>query len=452
MDGRIVLLEIPYKMYSTNLCYQTTGYHFNIADYTDCILQFRENVKDVLQPEHDDHYLLRWLRARNFDLKKSEDMLRKHLVWRKEEDIDNILRQKVPEVIQNYYPGGHCGFDKDGSPVWIDPIGNIDPKGLLRSAKKKDVIYKEIKNAEYVQELMKLQTKKLGKRVDQIIIIYDLENFGMKHLWKPGMDTVVKFLEMFEDNYPEALKIAFIINAPRFFPVVYKLIRPILSEDTVNKIRIFGTNYKSELLKCIDADQLPVYWGGSLIDKDGDPKCPSKIILGGEIPKEYYLKIASEEMENFTTVNVKRGSSLQVDVDVKAAGSCIRWQFTTEGYDLGFGVYKKTKDEKQHAGKMIPVVHSERVDSHLVPEDGSVAVKEAGAYVVRFDNTYSYIRSKTISYLIEVLEPEVEEVNAHTYDKTNDKGDKSELCIDSTLDVDDGDSETKEADGQSTNM
>ena len=27
-----------------------------------------------------------------------------------------------------------------------------------------------------------------------------------------GMDTVVKFLEVFEDNYPETLKIAFVIN------------------------------------------------------------------------------------------------------------------------------------------------------------------------------------------------------------------------------------------------
>ena len=55
-----------------------------------------------------------------------------------------------------------------------------------------------------------------------------------------------------------------------------------------------------------------------------------------------------------------------------------RWQFTTEGYDLGFGVYKKTKDGKQSVGKMDEVVPTQRADSHLVPEDGSVAVKEPG--------------------------------------------------------------------------
>ena len=37
----------------------------------------------------------------------------------------------MPEVLRKYYPGGHCGFDKEGCPIWIDPIGNIDPKGRI---------------------------------------------------------------------------------------------------------------------------------------------------------------------------------------------------------------------------------------------------------------------------------------------------------------------------------
>ena len=32
-------------------------------------------------------------------------------------------------------------------------------------------------------------------------------------------------------------------SAPLIFPVVFKLIRPILSEDTANKIRIYGCKY-----------------------------------------------------------------------------------------------------------------------------------------------------------------------------------------------------------------
>ena len=33
------------------------------------------------------------------------------------------------------------------------------------------------------------------------------------------------------------------------------------------------------LLEEIDADILPVHYGGHLIDSDGDPKCPSRVIF-----------------------------------------------------------------------------------------------------------------------------------------------------------------------------
>jgi hypothetical protein len=35
--------------------------------------------------------------------------------------------------------------------------------------------------------------------------------------------------------------------------------------------------WKAALLKEIDADQLPAFYGGTLTDPDGDPKCPSKV-------------------------------------------------------------------------------------------------------------------------------------------------------------------------------
>ena len=68
--------------------------------------------------------------------------------------------------------------------------------------------------------------------------------------------------------------------------------------------------------------------------------------------------------------------------------------------------------------------------------------------VRRFDNTYSYFRSKKISYLLEVLEPDTEEVEIHTFDKTNVSSDKSELSIDSTVDEDTAFYDAKEEHGE----
>ncbi|KAK7506001.1 hypothetical protein BaRGS_00002723 [Batillaria attramentaria] len=368
--------------------------------------QIKENLSDLLKPEHDDHFLLRFLRARNFDLKKTELMLRNDFAWRKQIGADTILDDYIiPAAMEKYYPGGVCGQDKEGSLVWIDPVGRSDPKGLMRSLRKQDVMKSKVKVLESMYRRFALLTRDQGRLVDQIVIVFDMEHFGMKHLWKPGVDGWIELIQMFEDHYPETLKKCFVVNAPKIFPIAYNLIRPILSEDTVKKIQIHGTNYKQALMKHIDADQLPVHWGGTMVDPDGDPFCSSRVCMGGEVPEEYYIQDLTAT-EGFTEASVGRGSSLQVDVEVALPRSAIRWQFKTDGFDIGFGVYRKTGEGRQKAGEMEAVLPSDRVNSHLVPEDGSVTCSEPGSYVVRFDNTYSWTRSKKILYLIEVLQPD----------------------------------------------
>lgn len=74
----------------------------------EALTRFREILQDVLPtlPKADDFFLLRWLRARNFDLKKSEDMLRKHVEFRNQQDLDHILTWQPPEVSPLTYPPG----------------------------------------------------------------------------------------------------------------------------------------------------------------------------------------------------------------------------------------------------------------------------------------------------------------------------------------------------------
>lgn len=58
---------------------------------------------------------------------------------------------------------------------------------------------------------------------------------------------------------------------------------------------------------------------------------------------------------------------------------CCRWQFRSEGADIGFGVYLKTKiGERQRAGEMTEVHPNQRYNSHMVPEDGSLTCPTPG--------------------------------------------------------------------------
>ncbi|XP_053136456.1 SEC14-like protein 2 [Hemicordylus capensis] len=374
----------------------------------EALAKFRENIQDILPllPAQDDYYVLKWLRARCFDLTKSEAMLRKHVQFRKHMDADHIEEWPIPEVIEKYMSGGQCGFDRDGCPIWYEIVGPLDAKGILFSASKQDLLKKKLRDCERLRSLCLEQTKKLGKKVETIVMIYDFEGLGLKHLWKPGVDVYTELLGLFEDNFPESLKRLFIIKAPRLFPVAYNLVKHILSEDTRNKIVILGANWKEVLQKHIDPQELPVEYGGTLTDPDGNPKCKTKLNYGGEVPKEYYMQDQLKEQYEHSVV-VNRGSSQQMEYEILFPSCVLRWQFKSEGGDIGFGVYLKTRaGERQHAGEMTEVCPNQRYNAHMVPEDGSLTCADAGVYVLRFDNTYSFLHAKKVSYTVEVLLPD----------------------------------------------
>lgn len=51
----------------------------------------------------------------------------------------------------------------------------------------------------------------------------------------------------------------------------------------------------------------------------------------------------------------------------------------SEGSDVGFGIFLKTKmGERQRAGEMTEVLPSQRYNSHMVPEDGTLTCSEPG--------------------------------------------------------------------------
>ncbi|XP_030647578.1 SEC14-like lipid binding 8 [Chanos chanos] len=378
------------------------------ARQAEALAQFREKVQDILPqcPSQSDHFLLRWLRARNFNVSKAEAMLRKHLEFRKRIKADTITTEwKPPEVIEKYFSGGMCGYDREGSPVWYDVIGPVDPKGLLLSASKQDFIKSKVRDCEMLQKECDLQSERLGKNVESITMIYDCEGLGLKHLWKPAIETYGEVLTMFEDNYPEGLKKLFIIKAPKIFPVAYNLVKPFLSEDTRRKIVILGPNWKEVLQKHIEPEELPAVYGGKLTDPDGDPRCRTRIKHAGVVPKSYYVR-DSVKVQYEQVVTIGRGSSHQLEYEVLLPGSVLRWQYSSEDADIGFGVFMKPRaGERQRAGQMAEVLPSQRYNAHLVPEDGSLTCAEAGVYVLRFDNTYSILQSKKVSFTVELLLP-----------------------------------------------
>ncbi|NXP18956.1 S14L2 protein, partial [Scytalopus superciliaris] len=287
--------------------------------------QFREKLQDVLPslPSQDDYFLLKWLRARCFDLPKAEAMLRKvrgaprfwGVMGLAPGEPSALSPPVLPQVIRKYMSGGLCGYDREGSPVWYEIIGPLDAKGLLFSASKQDLLKNKFRDCEVLRHECEQQSRKLGKKVEMVMMIYDCEGLGLKHLWKPAVEAYGELLSMFEENFPESLKRLFIVKAPKIFPVAYNLVKHFLSEDTRKKVVVLGSNWKEVLQKYIDPEQIPVEYGGTLTDPDGDPKCSSKINYGGDVPQSYYVRDQlAQQYEHSVVVN--RGSSHQVEYEI----------------------------------------------------------------------------------------------------------------------------------------
>ncbi|ELW66537.1 SEC14-like protein 4 [Tupaia chinensis] len=384
------------------------------------LARLRENLQDLLPtlPKADDYFLLRWLRGERVSGEE-------HMEFRKQYDLESILTWQPSEVVQLYVSGGLCGYDYEGCPVWFDIIGTLDPKGLLLSASKQELLQTRIKACELLLRECELQSQRLGRKIETVLMVFDMEGLSLKHLWKPavevyqqkGSDAVQgppsqpvtlarsptsKKKEEQESRREEAEH----VFMGRLFPVAFNLVKSFMSEETRRKIVILGHDWKQELTKFISPDQLPGEFGGTMTDPDGNPKCLTKINYGGEVPKSYYLR-HQLRVQYEHTVPVGRGSSLQVDHEILFPGCVLRWQFASEGGDIGFGVFLKTRlGERQRAGEMTEVLPSQRYNAHLVPEDGSLTCLKAGVYVLRFDNTYSLMHSKKVSYTTEVLLPD----------------------------------------------
>ncbi|XP_064476060.1 SEC14-like protein 3 [Ornithodoros turicata] len=381
-----------------------SGYVGDLSKEQELILQqFRHNVSDLDLPDSSDNYLLRWLRAREFNLIKSEHMIRQSIKWRQNNDVDHILQTHVPsEIVKKHFPGGFLECSPEGYPVWLIPIGNIDIKGFLQCVPQSELERHVTYLLEHADSLKKRNSIKFSKVVETKLCIFDFENFSLRQLYSlQVMDFLTSLLKMYEDNYPETLEIAYIINAPGFFPLFWKIIRPFLTERTASKVHIYGKDgWQEPLLKMLDPSGFPQHWGGSLVGPDDDPRCSDKIGPGGILPVSYMKNVRQVfQVEGATVCSIDRLATLEVPVEVDRIGSMLSWEFQTTKNDLAFGVNYLSPSGT------VEIMAMHRVSCGIVPEHGQLKCQQAGTYVLRFDNSFSWFTGKTLAYIIQVKPP-----------------------------------------------
>lgn len=225
-------------------------------------------IAENLLPEILDDYqmMLRYLKASNFNIKDTKNMWISMLRWRKDFGTDTILEDfkfsELDEVLK-YFSQGYHGIDKEGRPIYIEILGQADPKKLV----KVTTIERYVKY--YVQEYERSLAIRFpacsfaaGRRVTSNTTIVDVQGVGLSSLTKPVIE-LIRRLQQINTNYPDTLNQMFIINATSGFKMLWSVVQSFLEPKAKSKIHVLGTNFRSTLLEVIDASELPEFLGGS---------------------------------------------------------------------------------------------------------------------------------------------------------------------------------------------
>ncbi|XP_068633435.1 protein real-time [Battus philenor] len=400
------------------------------------LLQLRKWIAELQKGKvPSDTTLLRFLRARDFSVEKAREMLSQSLLWRKKHQVDRLLSEyETPDVVKQYFPGGWHHHDKDGRPLYILRLGQMDVKGLLKSIGEDGLLKLTLHVCEEGLKLLEEATRSSEHAVQSWCLLVDLDGLNMRHLWRPGVRALLRIIQIVEANYPETMGRVLIVRAPRVFPILWTIVSTFIDENTRSKFLFYGGKdylQPGGLLDYIPKDLIPDFLGGP---------CKSFVHEGGLVPKSLYVSGAFTERDRdplsedsiYRSVSLAKGQVHEVVVANRDPQSVLTWDFDVLRHDIAFTVFHTTLDvpAQDHATALCVGGGDEprsllqqleargwregqqysRVEPTLVCHDGesiqgSHVMSECGSYVLQWrcellDSTH---RAAQLMYFYETL-------------------------------------------------
>nr|KJB67421.1 hypothetical protein B456_010G190500 [Gossypium raimondii] len=193
--------------------------------------------------------LVRFLKARDWNVAKAHKMLVDCLHWRVQNTIDDILAKPIVPIelygaVRDSQLIGMSGYSREGLPVFAIGVG-------LSTFDKASVHYyvqSHIQINEYRDRvILPSASKKHGRPITTCIKVLDMTGLKLSALSKIKLLTIISTID--DLNYPEKTNTYYIVNAPYIFSACWKVVKPLLQERTRKKIQVLPGCGRDELLK-----------------------------------------------------------------------------------------------------------------------------------------------------------------------------------------------------------
>jgi hypothetical protein len=165
--------------------------------------------------------LLRYLRARSWNIDQAYSALRETLRWRRRYKPHLIC----PEEIESEANSGKDylnGFDKFGRPILY--LRNHRENSKDHAKQIRLLIFN-----------LEMAIRMMPEGVERFVLIFDFGQYSPSNA--PPMNISKYFLHIFASHYPERLGLIMACSAPWYFWAFYKLISPFIHPITKSKIR-----------------------------------------------------------------------------------------------------------------------------------------------------------------------------------------------------------------------
>ncbi|KIW27627.1 uncharacterized protein PV07_07352 [Cladophialophora immunda] len=217
---------------------------------------------------NDDSNLLRYLRARKYDVPAAFKQYAASAKWRDEIQLEKTYDDvdiTQFETIRRLQPQWTGRRDDTGVPIMVYVVSQVKPEDILALHKMDPALSSVFLAAEYVTQFVQPLCGKLQhRRTTKSINIIDLSHVGIPTFWR-----LRKLLNaastMATAHYPETVKRIYVVGAPAFFPQIWKFITMWFEKETTRKIFVLGHHESADVLRRdLGAENVPKRLGGEL--------------------------------------------------------------------------------------------------------------------------------------------------------------------------------------------